>query len=216
MYVTAGHATEEGANNGLGKIIAYLPMVPSNGACNGGHGDVVVGAVHVLIPDLGGWCRAAIVGAGKAAVDGPAATGRAADRVEFGRRLLGRVLCSSQGSGDANGSLERADASVILQRALDVMGRCGRDVHGRVECRAGGRVLGRLFVGMVVVGGMLGDGGRGRELGGHGGEWVEDAEKWVVGVEECGLIRTKQATQATQAVKVGVEDPVCGGMEGGL
>jgi hypothetical protein len=75
MYVTAGHATEEGANNGLGKIIAYLPMVPSNGACNGGHGDVVVGAVHVLVPDLGGWCRAAIVGAGKAAVDGPAATG---------------------------------------------------------------------------------------------------------------------------------------------
>jgi hypothetical protein len=66
---------------------------------------------------------------------------------------------------------------------------------------------------MMVVGRMLGDGGRGRELGGHGGEWVEGAEKWVVEVEECGLIRTKQATQA---VKVGVEDPVCGGIEGGL
>jgi hypothetical protein len=51
---------------------------------------------------------------------------------------------------------------------------------------------------MVVVGCRLRDGGGGRELGGHVGEWVEGAEELEVNVEEWKLIR------ARQAVRVGV------------
>jgi hypothetical protein len=150
-------------------------VVARDGASCWGQRGVVVDADHVLVADLGiGCCAALCCQLWKTAVGLPARGGRANARVALGRGLAAGPLCLAQCCRYANGSAGLVDALVPLQRQLCGAGRRGRDVHGGVDCRAVGRVLHRLAVGVVLVGRVLRDGSRSGELGCHGGLVVED------------------------------------------
>lgn len=149
-------------------------MVARDGASGGRQRGVVVDADHVLVADLRAWCCAAVGWAmGKSTVDLPAAVGRTNAGIKLWWRLAGGFLSLAQGCWYANSSAGLVDALVPLQRQLCCAGRCGRDVHGCVGCRAVRGVLRRLAVCVVLVGRvLLRDGRRSRELGCHGG-WID-------------------------------------------
>lgn len=129
--------------------MTYLPVVASNGAGHGRHGHLVVDAVHVLIVDLRHRRVDTTVRAWEAAVDSPSAVWRSASRVVLGRGLP--EVGAPKHRGNSERLLGRAGSLVVLQEVVDVARRGGRDVHGR----AGGRVLCRLSVRMVLVGGVV-------------------------------------------------------------
>jgi hypothetical protein len=165
-------------------------VVARNGSGGRGHGYVVVDAVHVLVADLRTGCRHAV---GRklrdATIDLPAAVGRADARVELWRRLAAGLLRPPQGSGYADGSAGLVDALVSLQRQVCGARRGGRDVHWGVGSGAVGRVLHRLAVGVLLVGCVLRNGSRGRELGGHVGSSDDARRQQQKGTAESAVGR---------------------------